>query len=437
MKQNIWMIFLCCVTQLGFTQNQSAFPNPHSAIIDTSFKKQTISYTDFIRLVGKNNLGYAAEKFNLNIAEAKILTASIFPDPELGFGWFDNGQQRMNMGYGFSSELSWTIELGGKRKARVELAKSEKELTKYLLQDYYRNLRADATIFYLAAMKNKLLLDVQLSSYQLMNQLAKSDSIRFKLGAITQLDARQSKLEAAKMLNDVYQAEAEWKAALVNLSMLLGLKQTDTLFIANGDFNLFDRSFNLQELIIAAQNNRADLLAAMQNKNVSQNLLKLAQANRVIDIGLNTGIVYASYVRNVIAPTPAFTSVSAGITIPLKFSNNRPGELKAAYYANQQAELQYRQIELQIQTEIAQAYFNYLALKKQVQQFNNGMLSEAKAVLDGKIYSYQRGETSLLEVLNAQRTYNEVQQSFYQTLYNYAVALVELERAAGIWDITF
>jgi cobalt-zinc-cadmium efflux system outer membrane protein len=219
--------------------------------------------------------------------------------------------------------------------------------------------------------------------------------------------------------------------------MLLGLKQTDTLFIANGDFNLFDRSFNLQELIIAAQNNRADLLAAMQNKNVSQNLLKLAQANRVIDIGLNTGIVYASYVRNVIAPTPAFTSVSAGITIPLKFSNNRPGELKAAYYANQQAELQYRQIELQIQTEIAQAYFNYLALKKQVQKFKNGMLSEAKAVLDGKIYSYQRGETSLLEVLNAQRTYNEVQQSFYQTLYNYAVALVELERAAGIWDITF
>jgi cobalt-zinc-cadmium efflux system outer membrane protein len=333
--------------------------------------------------------------------------------------------------------LSWTIELGGKRKARVKLAKSENELTKYLLQDYYRNLRADATIFYLAAMKNKLLLDVQLSSYQLMNQLAKSDSVRFKLGAITQLDARQSKLEAAKMLNDVYQAEAEWKAALVNLSMLLGLKQKDTLFIANGDFNRFDRSFNLQELIIAAQNNRADLLAAMQNKNVSQNLLKLAQANRVIDIGLNTGIVYASYDRNVIAPTPAFTSVSAGITIPLKFSNNRPGELKAAYYANQQAELQYRQIELKIQTEIAQAYFNYLALKKQVQQFNNGMLAEAKAVLDGKIYSYQRGETSLLEVLNAQRTYNEVQQSFYQTLYNYAVALVELERAAGIWDITF
>jgi len=437
MKQNIWMIFLCCVTQLGFTQNQSAFPNPHSTIIDTSFKKQTISYTDFIGLVGKNNLGYAAEKFNLNIAEANILTAGIFPDPELGFGWFDNGQRRMNMGYGFSSELSWTIELGGKRKARMNLAKSEYELSKYLLQDYFRNLRADATLIYLEALQNKLLFDVQLNSYQTMNQLAKSDSIRYRLGAITEVDSRQSRLEAGTMLNDVFQAEAEWKMKLANLFVLIGRTQTDTLLSPSGNFSAFDRNFTLQDLIIAGQNNRADLLAALQNKNVSQNLLKLAKANRAIDLGLNTGINYASYVRNVIAPTPSFTSISAGISIPLKFSNNLPGELKAAYFANQQADVQYKEVELQIQSEITQAYFNYLAQQKKVQQFNNGLLVEAKAVLDGKIYSYQRGETSLLEVLNAQRTYNDVQQAYYQTLYNYAAALVELERAAGIWDINF
>lgn len=405
--------------------------------VDTAFKKQNIIFSDFIGLVGKNNFGYAAEKFNVNLAEAAVLSAGIFPDPELSFGWFDNGQRRMNMGYGFSSEISWTIELGGKRKARMDLAKSEYELTKLLLQDYFRNLRADATLIYLQAIQNKLLLDVQQNSYQTMKQLAEGDSIRFRLGSITQIDARQSKLEAVSMLNDVFQAEAEWKMMLANLSVLIGKKQSDTLLVPQGNFNGFDRTFNLSDLIITAQNNRADLLAALQNKNVSQNLLKLAKANRVIDLGLTGGVGYASYVRNVIAPTPSFTQVSAGITIPLKFSNNRPGELKAAYYATQQAEAQYQQIELQIQQEITQAYFNYLALQKQVQQFNNGLLTEAKAVLDGKIYSYQRGETSLLEVLNAQRTYNEIQQSYYQTLYNYAAALVELERAAGIWDINF
>lgn len=82
-----------------------------------------------------------------------------------------------------------------------------------------------------------------------------------------------------------------------------------------------------------------------------------------------------------------------------------------------------------------QAWFNYNAVGQQVKQFENGLLADAQKVLQGKIYSYKRGETSLLEVLNAQRTWNEVQQSYYQTLYSYAAALVELERAAGTWDI--
>ncbi|HXA02228.1 MAG TPA: TolC family protein [Cytophagaceae bacterium] len=435
MKNNIRYIIL--KTLVSALVSLPFYSGALFAQIDTSFNHIKISYPEYLSLVGKNNLSYAAEKFNLNIAEARIETAKIFPDPQLGFGWFDNGQRRLNMGYGYSSGMGWLLELGGKRKARIDLAKSETELTGFLLQNYFRNLRADATLSYLFALQNKLLLDVQLNSYQSMNQLAKSDSIRFKLGSITKVDALQSKLEAGTMLNNVFAGEAQWKVSLIDLSFLLGKKQTDTLIYPNGDFSKFTRDFNLLQLITAAQNNRADLLAALQNKTVSQNILKLAKANRVIDLGINTGFTYASYDRNIIAPTPSFTQVNGGISIPLKFSNNHPGELKAAYYSGLQAEAQYKQIELQIQIEITQAYYNYLAAQKQVQQYNSGLLSEAKAVLDGKKYSYIRGETSLLEVLNAQRTYNNVQQNYFQTLYNYGATLVELERAAGIWDVNF
>lgn len=270
-----------------------------------------------------------------------------------------------------------------------------------------------------------------------MTQLAKADSIRAKLGSITEVDARQSKLKAGTMLNDVFQAIANWKASLSNLTLLMGTKQSDTLTATIGGFAAFDRKFTLPELIITAQNNRSDLMAALQNKDVSKKMLQLAKANRVIDLGLTGGMTYSSYVRNIIAPTPSFTQTGVGISIPLKFSNNRQGELKAAYYTTLQSEAQYRQVELQVQTEVTQAYFNYQAAQQQVQQFNTGLLTEAKIILDGKVYSYRRGETTLLEVLNAQRTYNEVQQNYYQTLFNYAAALVELERAAGIWDINF
>lgn len=405
--------------------------------MDTLSAIKTIDYPTYIGLVGQNNLEYSAEKFNVDIAEADILSAKVFPDPEFGIMGFDNGERRMRMGYGFGTELSWTVELGGKRKARIDVAENEAQLTGLLLEDYFRNLRADATLAYLQTIQNRHLLEVQLNSYQQMKKLADADSIRFKLGSITNVDARQSKLAAGMMLNEVYAVQAEWKAALANLSLLLGERQTDTLWYPKGDLIGFDRDFILQELIRTAQNNRSDLNAALQNKNVSQSLIKLAKANRAIDLGLFIGADYNSYARNVIAPTPSFTTVSAGISIPLKFSNNRPGELRAAHYSAMQAEQEYQHIEVGIQTEITQAFYNYQAAQKQVSQFNTGLLVDAKAILDGKIYSYERGETSLLEVLDAQRTYNDVQQNYYQTLYNHAAALVELERAAGIWDINF
>lgn len=414
--------------------NLSAVSN---AQIDTTFTKVKMNYPEFLILVNKNNLGYAAEKFNVNIAEANVEASKVFPDPELAIGANDNGQRRMQMGYGFSSELSWTLELGGKRKARINVAKSTGELTKSLLEDYFRNLRADATLNYLTSLKQKEILKVQLTSYTILKNIALADSIRFKLGSITEIDARQSKLEANSMLNDVYQSETDWKTSLLQLGIIVGSQKADSLYLPSGDLTKFDRLFDLNELIASAQNNRADLLAALKNKNVSQDILKLAKANRVLDLGVNMGVQSTSVVTNSVAPTPSFTAVSGGITIPLKFSNRNKGELKAAEYSLEQADVLYKQTELQIQIEVRKSWFNYLTTQKQVRQFNTGLLADAQRLLDGKVYSYKRGETSLLEVLNAQRTYNETQLNYYETLYNYAASLVELEKAAGIWDINF
>lgn len=407
------------------------------AQIDTTFTAVKINYQDFLSLVSKNNLGYAAEKFNVDIAQANTEASKVFPDPELIIGVSDNGQRRMQMGYGFSTELSWTMELGGKRKARINVARSTAELTKTLLEDYFRNLRADATLNYLNGLKLKEIFKVQMNSYTILKNIAAVDSIRFKLGSITEIDARQSKLEANSMLNDVFQSEADWKTALLELGAIHGNQKEDTLYLPLGDLTKFDRIFDLNQLIVTAQNNRTDLLAALKNKNVAQNILKLTKANRVLDLGLSFGVENASVVSNVVAPTPSSNTVSAGITIPLKFSNRNKGELQAAEYGLQQADVLYKQTELQVQTQVRKAWFTYLTAQKQVRQFNTGLLTDAKKLLDGKVYSYKRGETTLLDVLNAQRTYNETQLGYQETLFNYAAALVELEKTAGIWDINF
>lgn len=400
-----------------------------------SQEKELLPFEEYLNLVGNKNLGYASQKYNVSMAEAAIQTANMFPDPQLEMETTNNGVKQ-NMGYVYGAAIGWTIELGGKRKARVNLAKNQSELSKIQLQDFFRNLRADASLGYIEALKSKALLEVQQDSYQNMRQLAKSDSIRYQLGTITLVTSKQSKLEAASLLNEVYQAESAEQQALTGLSVFLGDNKITGRDVT-GDFNTFNRDFSIDDLILQALNERADLLAAKQNTEVAKSQINLEKANRVIDLGISAGTEQHTEATNEIAPSPTVNAVKMGISIPLKFSNRRNAGLKIAEMAYSQAEVEYKRIEQEIKAEVTQAFQQYTATQKQLRQFHNGMLSEAKSILEGIIYSYKRGESSILEVLNAQRTYNNVRKDYYQALADNAAALIELERKAGIWDIHF
>ena len=398
-------------------------------------QKELLSFDEYLSMVGKKNLTYAAQKYNVSMAEASIQTANMFPDPQLDMEGSNNGVSK-NMGYTYGSSLGWTLELGGKRRARVDLAKNQSELSRIVLLDFFRNLRADASLGYVEALKSKALLDVQQDSYKNMLQLSKSDSIRYRLGTISLVTSKQSKLEAASLLNSVYQAESTEQQAITALSVFLSDNKLTGRDV-DGDFNAFNRDFGIEDLLTQALNERADLLAAKQNTQVAKSQINLERANRKIDLGLTAGVSHNTTATNEIAPSPAVNAVKLGVSIPLKFSNNRNAGLKIAEMAHSQSQLEYQQVEQSIRAEVMQAYQQYIATQKQVKQFHNGMLTEAKNILDGIIYSYKRGESSILEVLNAQRTYNDVRKDYYQALADNATALIELERKTGIWDISF
>jgi cobalt-zinc-cadmium efflux system outer membrane protein len=398
-------------------------------------EKELLQFEEYLSLVGNKNLGYASQKYNVSMAEASVQTANMFPDPQLEIETTNNGV-RKDMGYVYGASIGWTLELGGKRKARVNLARNQYELSKIQLQDFFRNLRADASLGYIDALKAKALLEVQQDSYKNMRQLAKSDSIRYKLGTISLVTSKQSKLEAVSLLNEVYQAESAEEQALTSLSVFLGDSKITGRDVT-GDFNAFNRDFSIDDLILQALNERADLLAAKQNTEVAKSQINLEKANRVIDLGISAGAERHTEATNEIAPSPTVNAVKMGISIPLKFSNRRNAGLKIAEMVHSQAEVEYKQIEQGIKAEVMQAYQQYTATQKQLRQFHNGMLSEAQSILEGITYSYKRGESSILEVLNAQRTYNNVRKDYYQALADNAAALIELERKAGIWDIRF
>lgn len=416
MKKNIRynFLFMLLMIEVICVQAFAQIPDMKS--------NQPISFEEYLNRVGKNNLSYLAGKLNVSIADAEVIAQKIFPDPELVF---EAGNETFSLG------LSYTLESGNKRGARIKLARSQAELEKLSLEQGFQNLRAEAAELFLEAILQRELLGVQKSSYEYMLQLSRSDSLRYAAGEITENDARQSKLEAVTLLNAVYTQEAVYQSALVMLNKCMGVN-TDTLHIPAGSWDTLSRDFELGDLIKLGLNNRMDLYIAQKGTDITYREYKLTRSERRPDIGLSV-----SYEKDWNKFLPSARSATAGISIPLSFSNINKGAIKAARFRIVQSEILEKEMELQIQADISQAWFKYEAEKKKVAQYKTGVLGDSQKVLDGMVYKYKRGETNILDVLVAQRTYNEVRQEYLETMKGYVASLVELEKVCGIWDINF
>lgn len=396
--------------------------------------QRPMSFSEYMEQVRQQNLAYAAQKLDIPIADAEIRSAGIFNDPTLSLEYGYNDDYRMQMGQGMSAELSKTFS-PGKRNARIGLARSEKEVTEALLDDFFRTLRADAATLYYEAVKQDRLYDLKLDSYDRINELAQADSIKFNLGKITETDALQSRIEAGVAYNELQQAKSDLQGAYTSLNVPLGRFSTDTLYVPTGVLEIRHRNFSLDDLLGAAVESRADLVAALKNVSVAERALNLTRKERHMDFDLAVGYNYNTEVRNELAPAPRFGGITVGVAIPLKFSNINKGAIISAGYRAAQAENYYRQAQLEVETEVARNYTSYGSICAQVDRFRAGVLDQARVVLEGKRYSYNRGESSLLELLNAQRTYNEVHALYIETLFNHIASLIALESSAGIWDI--
>jgi len=294
---------------------------------------EPITYKQYMHKVSADNLEYAAEKMNVSAAHADVIAAKVFDDPSLSFTYSNNEDHTLQMGQSYELELSQNVTLG-RRTAGIKLARSQNELAEIVLDDYFRNLQADATIAYLEVMKQKQLCDIKRSAWSNMYDLAKSDSIRLASGKIMEVEAIQSKLEADIMYNEVLQAETDLKQAYLQLSLFVGTTVTDTLFHPVEELKKPEQVFVLNGLIEGAIEHRSDLLAALKNTEVARRELILAKREKRPDVEFSLGWSHNKRVRNEEAPAPAFNGVSAGIAIPLNFSSLNRGAVNAAAKQN-------------------------------------------------------------------------------------------------------
>ncbi|MCF0177564.1 MAG: TolC family protein, partial [Bacteroidales bacterium] len=381
-----------------------------AVVASFSLSAQTIStYDDFISAVVQKNAGYISEKYNVEIAEAAYMASKVFNDPELEVTFSDNQDKRLKMGRSLEATLGYTFSLGGVRGQRMAVAKDEKEISEAALAIYLCNLKAEASKAWAEAWRCKQIENLRSDSYESIRQIALADSIRLSIGDININDAIRTSLESKNALNDLVNAKADTKNALLALKLYAG--GNDVLAPSGMPPRIYILE-DLDTLKVMAEHNRADLLAAELGNKLSQDNLGLVRATQSIDIGVNLGYAYNKEVRNEIAPAPAFHALTVGVTVPLKFSSLNKGERNMAQSAISQSEATLNALRSQIETEVEQAFQSYLNAMMLLEMYDEDFLGKAEQILESCSFGYSHGEIGLLELMEARRERNELYEKY-------------------------
>lgn len=388
------------------------------------------NFKDYLKAVEQHNAAYTAERYSVDIAEAMTAAARVFNDPEFSVEYGNNQDWSLQMGQSVETGLSYAFSLGNIRRARIGVARSEEDITRAALADWFRNLKAEATLAWIDAQEARAVMEVKRSTWEGMEQVAASDSLKAALGDVSTVDARQSRIEARALRGEYLAAEAEYKNALNTLSLFAGgmpiqeIPEDDLVLI------LPDRS--AQELVELALEHRADLRAAELSRTLSERNLALVKASRAPEIELSAGYSYNTEVRNEIAPAPQFHGLSVGLAVPLKFSRLNRGERLAAERSVKQAEAAYEAAQQQIISEVQQAMVSWQAALHVAQECSDTMREDAASILESRRTAYLQGDSSLLDYLMAVRVYNETAEQCITARSGLATAAAGLLRAIGL-----
>ncbi len=342
--------------------------------------------------------------------------ALYFPlDTSLYSADFVNEQQQFDLG------VSWLWERGGKRHWRLKAARDATAVTRFQVADSERGLVfsvAQQFVGALLAESNLALAQQDLQSFQ---QTVDIGEAQYKAGAISEGDFLKIKLQLLQFQTDVSAAEVARVQVLAGLRQLLGYDAVPADYDVAGDLESTPLHVNQDDIKLLALKNRPDLLAAQSGVTAAQSLVGLAKANGKMD--LTTGVTYTHL--------NGINTMDVNFNIPLPIFNRNQGEIARTRYALTQADETRAAAVDSVLTDVTNAWENYAANRHIVDLYTQGYLKAAKDSRDISQYAYQRGATSLLDFLDAERSYRATELAYRQALAQYMLSVEQLKQAAG------
>jgi cobalt-zinc-cadmium efflux system outer membrane protein len=370
-----------------------------------------------------------AARTQIQQSQAQEITASLRPNPTLlwdalflpVFNPQNFTSDSLSTTQQFDMGASYLFERGSKRQRRIDAARDATEVTRYQVNDTERVLIFNVAQQFIAAQLAQSVLDFARKDLDSFEQTVRISEVRYKAGDISEGDLLKIKLQLLQFQTDVAGAEVAKVQALSSLRQLLGYDAVPAGYEIEGELSYQPLSVNVDDLRLRALQLRPDLLAAQQSTRAAQSQIALAKANGKVDL---TAALSYSHVSDM-------SSLSTSFSIPLPVFGRNQGEIARTRFALTQSQENAQAASDTVLTDVRNNYEAFSTNQKIVQLYLSGYLKQAQDSRDISEYAYKRGAASLLDFLDAERSYRSTQLSYRQALAAYLLSIEQLKEVVG------
>lgn len=357
-----------------------------------------------------------------NQIEAQRQQASLslgVQDPELTYA-------KEGIGNGTFSEQRWMVSqsfdfpLSGFYRYQVEKAGTKSldhELKSLKLQIKENVKKAYTRLAY--AIESSHLAEERVD---LLTSLRNAARVRSDLGESSSIDAMQADLQLTEAENSLERSFRDVMNERYNLFEIIGLDDEQQTYDIS-----FPDTLHYVDIAIDQDEVLNRLMEHPQLQQISEQKVaasfgtKAARSSYLPDINLK-------YYRQDFGNGFDFNGFEVGFSVPLWFGINQSNSVQRSKASERIVEWRYIEEELSIKKQAEQAWHGYESSRANIDRFRSSIQEKSLDLVYMTQRGYRLGELDLLRLLEAQRTYLRTQQAYYETLRDYYLSVIELER---------
>jgi outer membrane protein, heavy metal efflux system len=378
---------------------------------------QTLTLDSALQNAFANHPDLAAAQWDIDIAEGGRQQAALIPNPVLSVDAEDTRRDTRTT----SVKLSQTLELGGKRGARIDVATRAQDAAALTLEQRRNTLRADVIDSYYGALRAQERLDLAQRSLKLAERGLVVANGRVTAGKTSPVEATRAQVQVSQIRLEFNRAQMGLNDAYRRLAASTGSAVVDFQGVATQKLPLPPAAQLLARLEQTAELRLAELQILHSEASVG-----LEKAQRIPDLDVSIGSQYDAGARERVN--------LVGLSMPLPLFNRNQGNVLAASRRADQARDLRNATELRLRTETRQALDLWQTADSEVRTFNQQILPAAQSAVDSATRGFEMGKFNFLDVLDAQRTLIAARTQYLAATAQATEAWVRIERIYG--DLT-